>query len=422
MVELVNSNKGYAMKNVRQMVPLASGLILIALSLPAPAQDWPQWRGPNRDDKVSDFTAPKTWPQEFHQQWKASVGLSDASPALAGGKLYVFARKEDSEVVQCLDAATGKELWNYKYEVMAISGPAAGKHAGPRSSPSVADGKVITLGVRGTLTCLNAADGKLVWQKNDIHGWPMFFTAMSPLVVDGVCIAQLGAKTNGAVVAYDLSTGNEKWNWSGDGTAYPSPVVMSVGDTKLIIAQTDKRVVALNMTDGKLAWETHFEGSGMGGYNAATPIVDGQTLIYTGAGRGAIAVQLEKNGDTFTGKQLWANTEGSPRFASPVLKDGLIFGLSDKGQFYCINAKTGQTDWKETEAQGGGFGSILDAGSALIALTPRSHLIVFQPSDKAYTELPNIKVADTDTYAQPVLAGNKLFIEDQDSVTLWTLD
>jgi outer membrane protein assembly factor BamB len=286
----------------------------------------------------------------------------------------------------------------------------------------VAEGKVITLGVRGVLTCLDAADGKLVWQKNDIHGWPNFFVAMSPLVVNGLCMAQVGGKDTGVVIAYDLSTGAEKWKWTGDGTAYASPVVMAVGGTKLIIAQTDKRIVALNLADGKLAWEAHFQGSGMGGYNAATPIVDGQTLIYTGAGRGAIAVQLEKAGDAITAKPLWANTDVSPRFCSPVLKDGLLFGLSEKAGFYCINAKTGQTDWNETGTQRGGFGSILDAGSELIALTPKSHLIVFQPSNKAFTEVANIKVADTDTYAQPVLVGNKLFIEDQNSVTLWTLD
>jgi outer membrane protein assembly factor BamB len=410
------------MKNVRHLVSLACVVISISLGLRAYAQDWPQWRGPNRDDKVPDFTAPKTWPQEFHQQWKVPVGLSDASPALAGGKLYVFARQDENEVVKCLDSADGKEIWSYKYEVLAINGPAAGKHAGPRSSPTVAEGKVVTLGIRGMLSCLNAADGKLVWQKNEIRGWPKFFTAMSPLVVNGLCIAQLGANTNGAVIAYDLSTGDEKWKWPGDGAAYASPILMSIGDTKLIIAQTDKRIVALDLSDGKLVWETHFEGSGMGGYNAATPVVDGQTLIYSGAGRGATAVQLEKQGDTYTAKPLWTSTDVSPRFCSPVLKDGLLFGLSDKGEFYCINAKTGQMAWKQAEAQGGGFGSILNAGSTLIALTPKSHLIVFQPSDKAYTQVADIKVADTDTYAQPVIAGNKLFIEDQNSVTLWTLD
>jgi len=408
------------MTNARQMVSLASGLLLITLSLRAPAQDWPQWRGPNRDDKVSGFTAPKTWPQELHQKWKVSVGPADSTPALAGGKLYVFSRQEDKEVLQCLDAATGKELWSDRNEAMAATGP-AGQHPGPRSSPVVAEGKVVTLGVRGALSCLDAADGKLVWRKNDIQGWPNFFTAMSPLVVNGLCVAQLGSKTNGVIIAYDLSSGAEKWRWTGDGAAYASPVLMSMGDARLIVTQTDKRIVALNAADGKLAWEAPFVPSGMG-INVATPIIDGQTIIYTGLGRGTIAVQLEKQGETFTAKQLWANTELSPRFCTPVLKDGLLFGLSDKAGFYCINAKTGQTAWNEANTQRGAFGSILDAGSALIALTPKSHLIVFEPSDKAYTEVASIKVAESATYAHPVLAGDRLFIQDQNSLTLWTLN
>ena len=404
----------------KHSVSLVSGLILMALGAAAPAQDWPQWRGPNRDDKVPGFAPPKTWPQEFHQKWKVAVGQADATPALCGGKLYVFARQDENEVILCLDAATGNAIWSNKYEVLVITGPAA-KHPGPRSSPTVAEGKVVTLGVRGTLSCLDAADGKLLWRKNDIHGWPQFFTAMSPMVINGLCIAQLGAKTNGVVIAYDLSTGDEKWKWSGDGPAYASPVVMTLDATKLIVTQTDKRVVAIHAADGKLAWETPFVPSGMGGNNAATPIIDGQTIIYTGAGRGTVAVRLQKEGDMFTGKQLWANTEISPRFCTPVLKDGLLYGLSDKAGFYCLNAKTGQTAWSEPTARGG-FGSILDAGPELIALTPKSKLIVFQPSDKAYTEVATIKVADTDTYSQPVLVGDRLFIEDQNSVILWTLD
>jgi outer membrane protein assembly factor BamB len=303
---------------------------------------------------------------------------------------------------------------------MAATGP-AGQHPGPRSSPVVAEGKVVTLGVRGALSCLDAADGKLVWRKNDIQGWPNFFTAMSPLVVNGLCVAQLGSKTNGVIIAYDLSSGAEKWRWTGDGAAYASPVLMSMGDARLIVTQTDKRIVALNAADGKLAWEAPFVPSGMG-INVATPIIDGQTIIYTGLGRGTIAVQLEKQGETFTAKQLWANTELSPRFCTPVLKDGLLFGLSDKAGFYCINAKTGQTAWNEANTQRGAFGSILDAGSALIALTPKSHLIVFEPSDKAYTEVASIKVAESATYAHPVLAGDRLFIQDQNSLTLWTLN
>jgi outer membrane protein assembly factor BamB len=408
-------------KYSRYRVLLVSSMIVLTGATAAWTQDWPQWRGPNRDDKDPGFTAPKTWPQQPTVKWKVTVGEADATPALVGGKLFVFSRQDDYEVIQCMDAANGMTLWSNRYEVLAPTGPAGG-HAGPRSSPTVADGKVVTLGVRGTLSCLEADSGKLLWRKDDIRGWPGFFTSMSPLVVDGICIAQLGGKTNGAVVAYDLASGEEKWKWSGDGTAYASPVVMTVGDTKLIVTQTDKHLIALTLAEGKLAWEIPYIGKGMGAGNYDTPIIDGQTLIYTGLGRGTIATKLSKEGDTIVAAGLWTNMDNSPKFCSPVLKDGFLYGLAAGGKFYCIDATTGKTAWTEANGSRGDFGSIVDAGSVLIALTPQSELIVFQPSDKEFNEVASLKVADTPTYAQPLLSGNRLFVEDQDSVALLTLE
>ena len=119
---------------------------------------------------------------------------------------------------------TGKELWSEKYDATQVSGPAAAQHSGPRSSPAVADGKVVTLGVGGVLSCVDAATGKLLWRKDDFSGaWPRFYTASSPIITDGLCIAQLGGESNGGIVAYDLATGDQKWKWTGDGTAYASP-------------------------------------------------------------------------------------------------------------------------------------------------------------------------------------------------------
>ena len=114
--------KGLSIKNVKIVVSLTAGLILVTCNFRLLAQDWPQWRGPNRDDKVSGFTAPKIWPQEFHQKWKVPAGPSDATPALVGDKLFVFARMDDNEVVQCLDASTGKVIWSDKYEAKAADG------------------------------------------------------------------------------------------------------------------------------------------------------------------------------------------------------------------------------------------------------------------------------------------------------------
>lgn len=405
---------------MKRIISILSGLAFSTLAMVAAAQDWPQWRGANRDAKVTGFAAPKNWPEQLNQKWKIEVGEADATPALVGDRLYVFSRQETDEVTQCLDAATGKQIWIDKYSAQAATGP-AGRHPGPRSSPTVEEGKVMTLGVRGALSCLDAATGKVIWRKNDFPGWPKFFTSMSPIIVNGLCVAHLGGDGNGTIAAYDLKSGSKKWQWTGDGPAYDSPVMLTLPKASLIVLQTDKKIVALNAADGKLAWQTDFAPKGMA-HNTATPIVDGQTLIYTGAGRGTVAVKLEMTDGAVTAKELWSNPDLAPQFASPVLKNGLLYGLSGRGQFYCINAQTGQTAWVEAEGGRGGFGSIVDAGPVMMALTPKSQLIIFRPSDKEYSQVASIKVADNPTYGYPVVAGKRIFVEDQDSVTLWTLE
>ncbi len=440
------------MKNTIPTKGLVVGCVILLCTNCAWAQDWPQWRGTNRDAKATGFEAPKTWPKALTQKWKVAVGSGDATPALVGDKLYVFTYQQGHEITRCLDVATGKELWQDKYPAQPATPPAGGPHAGPRSSPTVADGKVVTLGVRGTLSCLDAATGMKLWRKEDFKGsLPQFFTSCSPLVVDGLCVVQLGGESSGAVVAYDLASGNEKWKWSGDGSAYASPVVLTLGDAKVIVAETAAKIVAIGVADGKLLWQTPFPKQGRS-YNACTPIVDGQTIVYSGSGRGTKAVKIEKKGDELAAQELWSNKDNSVQFNTPVVKDGLVFGLSDRDNLFCINAETGKTAWSvpkgrttgAAQATGGGkaggagqkgkggrggrggmgpvgFGSIVDAGSVLLALTPSMELIVFQPSDKEYTERARIKVASTPTYAYPVVSGNRLFVKDQDSVTLWTI-
>jgi outer membrane protein assembly factor BamB len=421
----------------------AKVLVLISLvsttACGALAQDWPQWRGPNRDGRVTGFKAPKTWPKELTQKWKVPVGDGVATPALVGDRLYVFSRQEGNEIIRCLEAATGKELWQDKYESAGASGPASG-FSGPRSSPTVAAGKVVTLGVRGMLSCLDAVTGAKHWRKDDFQAWPNFHPASSPIVVDDLCIAQLGGRENGALVAYDLASGEQKWKWTGDMPAYASPVLLALGGAKLIVALGDKKLVAVNVADGKLAWEAPFAVQGRG-YNAATPIVDGQTIIYGGSGRGFKAVKLEKEGDGFAAKELWSNPEKSVQFNTPVLKNGLLFGLTAGNEFFCLNAQTGQTSWSAPLApaseaggaggpgggggrggRGGGYGSIVDAGSVMLALTPASELIAFEPRDKAYAELARIKVADSPTHAHPLVAGDRVFIKDKESLALWTIE
>lgn len=410
------------MKQTKLSRAMMACCMLVVIAGTVFADDWPQWRGPNRDGKISGFKAPATWPKELTQKWKVTVGLGDATPALVGEKLYVFTRQGDDEVTLCLKADDGKEVWRDKYAAQAVTGAAA-RHPGPRSSPAVADGKVVTFGVGSVMSCLDAASGKLVWRKDPFPKVvPRFFTSMSPIIVDGMVIEHFGGSGNGALIAYELAGGNEKWRWAGEGPEYASAVLLTVKATKQIVTLTEKNIVGISAADGKLLWQLPFVPVSRA-YNSATPIVDGETVIYTGAGRGTKAVKIEKQGDGFTTKELWSNADLATQFNTPVLKDGLLFGLSNRNNFFCINAQTGQTAWTDSTSRGrGGFGAIVDAGSCLLALPSDSELLVFKPSDKQYEELARYKVAETPTYAYPVVAGNRIFIKDEESVAMWIVE
>ncbi len=206
---------------------LGAGLGLLSLS--AGASDWPQFRGRGRDNKVVGFTAPATWPKELAKKWSVNVGDGVSSPALVGDKLYVFTRQGGDEVVTCLNAETGKEVWKEKYACDEVKGVAAGfkgqtKYTGPRSSPSVGEGKVCTFSVTGLVSCFDAATGKIAWQK-ETKGKPQFYTSTSPLITDGKCIIHVGAGGGkggggkGDLIAFDLGNGcrevEVERRWSG---------------------------------------------------------------------------------------------------------------------------------------------------------------------------------------------------------------
>jgi outer membrane protein assembly factor BamB len=360
----------------------------------------------------------------------------------------------------------------------------------------VADGKVFTLGVRGVFNCYDAASGKKLWHKEPSgNAWPRFFTSSSPIVVDGLCVAQLGGEREGGIVAYDINTGDERWSWNGDGPAYASPALLTIDGENTIVAVTASKLVAINAADGKSLWQIPYT---QGRYNAATPIINGTTMIFAGPTKGLTAVNFERKGDALTVSDKWKGPDTSLMFNTPVLRDGWLFGISNLNTLFCASAETGETTWTApigdqpavtppptsppattpppaaqvsgegsgssstsgggapsagststppaAAAQAGGnppaggppgggrgrgmrggggpqgYGSVVDLGSVLVGLNPSGKLVFFEPNSKDYKEFATYRVADGNTYAYPVVSGNRIFIKDKNAVTLWTLE
>jgi outer membrane protein assembly factor BamB len=406
------------MKNPTTLV--LAGCVLALGANGIGAQDWPQWRGPNRDNKLTAFTVPTNWPKELTKKWKVTVGVGESSPVLAGDKIYVFSRQGDDEVTLCLDAASGKEVWKDKYAAEPVL-KAASPHPGPRSTPAVGEGKVCTLGVGGTVSCLDAATGKVVW-RNETKAKPQFYTSSSPMIVDGKCIVFVGA-----LIAYDLGSGEAKWEWKGGGTPYGSPVLLTVDGTKQVVTPTAGALAGVGLSDGKRLWEIKI-GPGGKDYqsNFSTPIIDGQTVIYSfapkGKGGATVAVKIEKKADGFTATEVWQKSLAAHQYHTPVLHDGLLFGVSTGLNFFCMDARTGESLWTDKSTQVGKCGAILDAGAVLLALTSDKDLIALRPSKKAFEEVARYRVADAETWAVPIIAGNRVYVKDKGgSLTLWTI-
>jgi len=394
---------------------------LFCIAATSAAQNWPQWRGANRDGVVTGFVTPERWPSKLRLDWEVDVGDGiDATPALVDDRLYVFAGQGESESLVCLDARDGSEIWRDTYETIAVKG-AARSHAGPRSSPAVASGKVVALGVGGVLSCFRSSTGELLWRKTEFpDDFPAYYAASSPMILDGLCIAQLGGKETGAVVAYDLASGAERWRWEGDPPAYASPVAMNVSDSTQIVLLTEENLVGISAADGNLLWQTPFPVPRMS-TNSATPVVHGQMVIYSAQKRGTRAVRIERDADRFRVEEVWRNEDLSTAFNTPVLKDEHLYGLAESGKLYCLDTRNGAVTWT-ADARHERFGAIVSAGSTLFALPSGGPLIVYEANPIEYAELTRYPISDTPIYAYPVIARSRVYIQDQETLTAWSFE
>jgi len=384
------------------------------------AQDWPQWRGPNRDG-VAPFSEPKVWPEKLTTKWKVTIGEGYASPLYAGGRILEFTRQGDDEVAMAIDPNNGKVIWRQSYPAPYEPVSAAARHGkGPKSTPLIYQGKLYTFGISGILSAFDAATGKVEWRKDyskDFKGtWPMFGTSMSPVAADGVVVVLIGTNDDGAVAAYDAKSGAQKWIWKGDGPAYGSPVIVEMGGVKQVVTLTQKYAVGLSFASGDLLWKIDFPGRS--GMNIPTPLPFGKRLILAGD-PGTMLLQVNKQDTSWTTEKAWTITELTMRFSSPVQKGNLIFGFSNRtsGIFFCVDADTGKTLWTSPPRQGDNA-VVMISGDLLFLLKDNAELIVARATGNGFEPLHHYEIADSSTYANPLMLSTGIVIKDNTTLSL----
>ena len=403
------------------------------------ADDWPRWRGARLDGVSREMALLNPWPKNGPTRiWHVGLSGGFSSVAVADGKVFTQTKQGNQEIVLCLDAATGKELWRYGYDanyeshVSFTGGPRPDSRTGPRATPTVDGDRVYTMGATGILVSLDAKTGKRIWQREMLRpagqyrvtndnpfyppgGVPMHGVSSSPLVVGDRLFVAPGGPSGKTLAALDKNDGRTVWEALDDGVGQSSPIWAEVAGSPQLIFLTATRVVGVAPRDGSLLWsypwKTNFD------LNIATPVyADGQVFISSNYGKGGALLRLTNKSEP---ELVWESLSMQNHFSTSVLYDGHLYGFSGT-RLRCVDVQTGKLLWDNI---GMGMGSVLVADGHLIVLGEQGQLVLAKATPTGYTEISRVQVFDDETltWTVPVLSGGRLFIRHQNGLAAFDL-
>jgi len=329
------------------------------------SDEWPQWRGPNRDGSWNGAGTVRKLPTEPKIKWRAEIGSGYSGPTVADGKVFLMDRVTDPEQrerVLCFDAATGKEIWKHTYHCQYR----IGYTAGPRASVTIDEGLAYAHGAMGQLTCLNAKTGKVKWEKDlnriyqiesrqrEQNRMPIWGMACSPLVYRDKVILQIGARDAG-VIALDKLSGEEVWRASNHRGQYSSPILVKQGERDVVVCWTGDGVIGIDPTIGKVYWSIDWKPRNMP-IGCASPIVKDNLLFLTSFYDGSMLIRLDPS--TAQAQKVWHRVGTSERetdalqsiISTPIWIDDHIYGVDSYGELRCLEAKSGDRVWQNLTA------------------------------------------------------------------------
>jgi len=384
--------------------------------------DFPGYRNRDRDGIVRGPKLPRDWtahpPREL---WRQPVGRGYAALAIVGDAVVTIEQRRENEAVVCYHAPTGQELWVYNHPA-EFTEPLGGP--GPRATPTIAGGKVYSLGAKGHLVCLELATGNKVWSADILNNnaniqWGM---SGSPLVFDQMVVVNPG-KQNGqaadrALLAFDRATGKPVWNSGNQRAGYSSPQLATLSGRRQILIFDGGGVAGHDLLNGQELWR--HEWKTMNDINVAQPIVLGgdRVFISSGYGVGCAMLKVSENNGQWLATPLWQNKNMRCKFTSPVQRDGFLYGL-DEGILVCLDTETGERRWRDGRL---GHGQLLLQDDLLLVLSDTGEFALVEASPQAYRKLGSVRALTGKTWNYLAIAHGRAFLRNDQKMVCYELN
>lgn len=390
----------------------------VGLSAQNTADDWPQFFGPTRNGIYRGAAVAERWPASGPRVvWRTDVGEGFSGPVVAQGRVILFHRLNNREVVESRDARTGAAQWRYDYPTAYRDD--FGFDEGPRAAPVVADGVVYTFGAEGRLAAVDLSSGRLVWSEDTRARFKVakgyFGAAGSPIVQDGRVIANIGG-SEGGIVAFDARTGKVLWTATRDEASYSSGLGATIRGRRIAIFHTRTNLVGLDPVTGSVEFQRRWRALQAASVNAATPVVVNDPAgdyIFVSAEYEPGAGVFRVDGGTLT--PLWTSDDVlNNHYATSVYRDGILYGFhgrQEEGQsLRAVEFKTGKVRWSEERFLAG---SLLLAGDRLLILREGGELVLAAATPDAFRVLARARILPATVRAFPALAGGFLYARNE---------
>ncbi len=370
------------------------------------AADWPHYRGPALNG-VTTEKLPASLPAEPRRLWKRNVGTGVSAATVVGERVFTMGNDGDQDVIFALDAGTGKEAWKHKFRLPV---DAKNFEGGPRSTPTWDGGRIHTVSHTGDVWCLDAASGKPIWNKHlmqDFKGRRPNWGYSGSATIDGGLVLLDAGGTGASTVALHKDTGALVWKSGDEEAGYGSVVVGTPGGRHTAVVFKAASVVGLDVKTGRAIWSSPWKTSY--DVNAITPVLGGDRVLVT-SGYGTGASLLDLSG--CCAATVWKNKDLRSQFNSPVIWQGHIYGIDGndgpRGQLVCLELATGKLQWKQ---QIGG-GALICAAGRLIVLNEMGVAIVAEASPSGFKQTARWQALGGHCWVQPTLAHGRLYVRN----------